>query len=108
MLTDATPSEAKTLLEVKARKITKPAAAPESLQEQISAAFGNGQGTAAAAATAGGPSSSSTTQRGEGGAAEAVGVLTAIDEDGEGGEEAEVPRDFDYLSDGDHQEDEEN
>lgn len=105
MLTDATPSEAKTLLEVKARKITKPAAAPESLQEQISAAFGNGQGTTAAAAAAGGPSSS-TTQRGEGGAAEAVGVLTAIDEDGEGGEEAEVPRDFDYYSDGDHQEDE--
>lgn len=104
MLTDATPSEAKTLLEVKARKITKPAAAPESLQEQISAAFGNGQGTTAAAA-AGGPSSSNT-QRGESGAAEAVGVLTAIDEDGEGGEEAEVPRDFDYHSDGDHQEDE--
>lgn len=103
MLTDATPSEAKTLLEVKARKITKPAAAPESLQEQISAAFGNGQGTTAAAA--GGPSSSNT-QQGESGAAEAVGVLTAIDEDGEGGEEAEVPRDFDYHSDGDHQEDE--
>lgn len=99
MLTDATPSEAKTLLEVKARKTTKPAAAPESLQEQISAAFGNGQGTTAAAA--GGPSSSNA-QRGEGGAAEAVGVLTAIDEDGEGGEEAEVPRDFDYDSDGEH------
>lgn len=107
MLTDATPLQAKTLLEVKARRITKPAAAPESLQERISAAFGNGQGTiaAAAAAAAGGPSSS-TAQRGEGGAAEAVGVLTAIDEDGEGGEEAEVPRDFDYYSDGDHQEDE--
>lgn len=105
MLNDATPSEAKTLLEVKARKITKPAAAPESLQEQISAAFGNGQGTTAVAAAAGGPSSSNT-QRGESGAAEAVGVLTAIDEDGEGGEEAEVPRDFDYHSDGDHQEDE--
>lgn len=103
MLTDATPSEAKTLLEIKARRITKPAAAPESLQEQISAAFGNGQGTTAAAA--GGPSSS-TTQRGEGGAAEAVGVLTAIDEDGEGGEEADVPREFDYHSDGDHEEDE--
>lgn len=103
MLTDATPSEAKTLLEIKARRITKPAAAPESLQEQISAAFGNGQGTTAAAA--GGPSLS-TTQRGEGGAAEAVGVLTAIDEDGEGGEEADVPREFDYHSDGDHEEDE--
>lgn len=104
MLTDATPSEAKTLLEIKARKITKPAAAPESLQGQISAAFGNGQGTTAAGAAPGGPSSA--IQQGEGGAAEAVGVLTAIDEDGEGGEEAEVPRDFDYHSDGEHQEDE--
>lgn len=105
MLTDATPSEVKTLLEAKARKIIKPAAAPESLQEQINAAFGNGQGSTAAAA-AGGGLLSSTAQRGEGGAAEAVGVLTAIDEDGEGGEEAEVPRNFDYHSDGDHLEDE--
>lgn len=34
------------------------------------------------------------------GAAEAVGVLTAVDEDGEGGEEAEVPNEFEYHSDG--------
>ena len=33
------------------------------------------------------------------GAAEAAGVLTAVDEDEEGGEEAEVPRDFEYHSD---------
>lgn len=33
------------------------------------------------------------------GAAEAVGVLTAVDEDVEGGEEAELPHDFDYHSD---------
>jgi 26S proteasome regulatory subunit N2 len=33
------------------------------------------------------------------GAAAAAGVLTAVDEDGEGDEEAEPPRVFDYYSD---------
>lgn len=33
------------------------------------------------------------------GDAAAAGVLTAVDEDEEGGEEAEVPREFDYFSD---------
>ena len=33
------------------------------------------------------------------GAAAAAGVLTAVDEDEEGGEEAECPRDFEYFSD---------
>jgi 26S proteasome regulatory subunit N2 len=36
-----------------------------------------------------------------GGAEAAIGVLTAVDEDEEGGEEAEVPRDFYYESDED-------
>jgi 26S proteasome regulatory subunit N2 len=34
-----------------------------------------------------------------GGAAAAAGVLTAVDEDGEGDEEAAVPNDFDYFTD---------
>lgn len=34
------------------------------------------------------------------GAAAAAGVLTAVDEDGEGDEEASVPGDFEYFSDG--------
>ena len=34
------------------------------------------------------------------GAAAAAGVLTAVDEDEEGGEEAECPREFEYFSDG--------
>ncbi|PFH62660.1 hypothetical protein XA68_12531 [Ophiocordyceps unilateralis] len=34
------------------------------------------------------------------GAAAAAGVLTAVDEDGEGDEEAQVPREFDYFSEG--------
>jgi 26S proteasome regulatory subunit N2 len=33
------------------------------------------------------------------GAAAAAGVLTAVDEDEEGGDEAEVPREFEYFSD---------
>lgn len=34
------------------------------------------------------------------GAAAAAGVLTAVDEDGEGDEEAKTPDDFEYFSDG--------
>lgn len=37
--------------------------------------------------------------QGLGGAAEAVGVLTAVDEDGEGAEEAPLPAEFEYFSD---------
>ncbi len=38
--------------------------------------------------------------RGGSGAAAAAGVLTAVDEDGEGDEEAQVPGEFDYFSEG--------
>lgn len=41
------------------------------------------------------------------GAAAAAGVLTAVDEDEEGDEEATVPNDFDYFSDAGSDEDEE-
>ncbi|KAA8577089.1 hypothetical protein MFRU_023g00250 [Monilinia fructicola] len=37
------------------------------------------------------------------GAAAAAGVLTAVDEDEEGAEEATVPKEFDYFSDGDEE-----
>ena len=40
------------------------------------------------------------------GAAEAAGVLTAVDEGGEGEEDAEVPREFEYHSDGEGGEEE--
>ncbi|KAI1499010.1 26S proteasome regulatory complex, non-ATPase subcomplex, Rpn2/Psmd1 subunit [Biscogniauxia marginata] len=39
-----------------------------------------------------------TPSRNESGAAAAAGVLTAVDEDGEGDEEAQPPRDFDYFT----------
>lgn len=39
--------------------------------------------------------------RNQSGAAAAAGVLTAIDEDGEGDEEATVPDEFEYYTDAD-------
>ncbi|KAI0506671.1 armadillo-type protein [Xylaria bambusicola] len=48
-----------------------------------------------------------TPSRNQSGAAAAAGVLTAIDEDGEGDEEATVPRDFEYDTENDDDDDEE-
>lgn len=83
LLTDTTPSEPKSLMELKAKKTVKPAAAPATLQDRVNEALGQQE----------------SVDRDAGGAAEAAGVLTAMDEDPEGGEEAEVPREFDYFSD---------
>jgi len=85
-LTDTNPSEPKTLIELKAEKVVKPAAAPETLQDRVAAAFSQQE--------AAGSSTEQTS-----GAAEAAGVPTAVDEDDEGGEEAELPHEFDYYSD---------
>lgn len=41
---------------------------------------------------------------GQGGAAAAAGVLTAVDEDEEGAEEAQVPGEFDYFTDNEDEE----
>ncbi|KAL9016314.1 MAG: hypothetical protein Q9185_006327 [Variospora sp. 1 TL-2023] len=83
LLTDSTPSEPKSLMELKAKKTVKPAAAPVTLQDRVSEALGQQEAA----------------DRDAQGAAEAAGVLTAVDEDGEGGEEAEVPQEFDYFTD---------
>lgn len=88
LLTDSTPKEPKTLMELKARKSVKPAAAPETLQDRVNAAFDRAQ------------SADETAREEGGGAAEAAGVLTAVDEDGEGAEDAELPKEFEYHSDG--------
>ena len=85
LLHDTTPEEPKILLEMKkAKKPTQAAAAPETLQDRVDAAM-------AAQGHAGGD-----------GAAEAAGVLTAIDEGGEGDSDAEMPHEFEYHSDGEH------
>ncbi|KAL9003404.1 MAG: hypothetical protein Q9188_003730 [Gyalolechia gomerana] len=85
LLTDTTPKEPKSLMEMKAKKTVKPAAAPSTLQDRVNEAIGQQE-------AAGGDT---------GGAAEAAGVLTAVDEDVEGGEEAEMPQEFEYFSDPD-------
>lgn len=41
---------------------------------------------------------------GQGGAAAAAGVLTAIDEDEDGADEAQVPGEFDYFTDNEDEE----
>lgn len=89
LLNDTTPSESKSLLEMKrVKKATQAAAAPQTMQDRGAAALA--QGEASRDAT---------------GAAEAAGVLTAIDEGGEGEDDAEVPREFEYHSDEEHGED---
>jgi len=93
LLIDTNPAEPKTLMELKTRKIVKPAAAPETLQDRVAAAFSEQE--------AAGSSRERTS-----GAAEAVGVSTAADEDDEEAEEAELPHEFDYYSD-EHQQGEE-
>ena len=74
-------------MELKARKNIKPAAAPQTLQDRINDVYNSRDSGIGAG-------------MGAGGAAEAVGVLNAVDEDGEGEEEADVPREFEYHSDG--------
>ena len=74
-------------MELKARKNTKPAAAPQTLQDRINDVYNPASTMAGGGATEGG------------GAAAGAGVLNAMDEDGEGAEEADVPREFEYHSD---------
>lgn len=85
LLIDTKPSEPKDLLELKAKKTVDKAATPQTQTGNANAA--------------GGSRDAATSRQAIGGAAEAAGVLTAVDEDEEGGEEAEIPREFDYYSD---------
>ena len=80
LLNDNKPSEPKTLIEMKRKLPAKPATAPTTTQERGETVM---QATGV-------------------GAAEAAGVLTAFDEGGEGDEDAEVPREFEYHSDEEH------
>lgn len=89
LLDDTKPSEPKMLLEMKkAKKPAQPAATPATLQDRVDAAMAIGEAN-----------------RHESGAAEAAGVLTALDEGGEGDEDAELPHEFEYHSDNEHGED---
>ncbi|KAK2738460.1 proteasome regulatory particle base subunit [Myotisia sp. PD_48] len=91
VLLDNKPDEPREIIDLVACKESKPSTTPsepDSLQERINAAL-----HAQAEARARGPIRQS-------GAALAAGVLTAVDEDEEGAEEAPVPDDFTYESDG--------
>lgn len=85
LVTDTKPSEAKELLELKVKKASAapaPGAPGHTLQDRVEDAY-----------------SSRDTGAGVTGAAEAAGVLTAVDEDDDD-EEASAPRDFEYYSEG--------
>jgi 26S proteasome regulatory subunit N2 len=76
LMIDTQPGEEKVLIEEKLKKTVEKAAASATSGEAIAPIEVAGTGAAAAAA-----------------------VLTAVDEDGEGAEEAECPRDFEYFTD---------
>ncbi|KAE8152610.1 armadillo-type protein [Aspergillus avenaceus] len=90
---DNKPEEPRETIEMKASKeVRQPAVTAETLQDRLQAAIG-------AAAL-------QTPQHGSGrlaeataGAAAAAGVLTAVDEDEEDGEEAPLPEEFEYETD---------
>ena len=85
LMTDAAPEEPKKLMEMK-RKVA-PSQQTGVPQQPESNAGANDTGTT----------------RGTG-AGEAAGVLTAVDEGAEGEDDADVPREFDYYSDEEHEE----
>ncbi len=90
LLVDAQPNEEKVLIEEKLKKASiEKAPAPATLEDMRNESFNlrrraDAQGEASGAYA---------------GAAAAAGVLTAVDEDEDGGEEADVPREFEYFSD---------
>lgn len=135
LLEDTQPEEAKTLVEEKLKKVTTEKAPvagqttagggsrfgrqpmigdgdEDALAEALRAALREGAGGGAAlnemlrqSAQARGVSDVFSTP-GQGGAAAAAGVLTAVDEDEEGAEEAQVPGDFEYFTDNEDEEEE--
>lgn len=80
LLADTQPDQPKSLIERKVKKPT-PRAAP----------------TGAAPST---PAPRERPTEAERSAADAASILNAVDEDIDGGEEAELPREFEYHSDG--------
>lgn len=90
---DKSPSEERETIELRASKEVKQAAAPETLQDRVNAAI-----NAAGAQQGEGERSALFGDQGAGAAA-AAGVLTAVDEDEEGAEEAPLPDEFEYQTD---------
>lgn len=116
MLDDTQPKESKSLLEEKLKKVTTERAPVAGMQR----AGGNGRSLDGLVDSRRVPDSNAMRQllQGRGGrsafdmldpqtpgqdagsgAAAAAGVLTAVDEDGDGDEEANLPDEFDYFTD---------
>jgi 26S proteasome regulatory subunit N2 len=94
LVLDTQPESEREIIELKVTKVeTKPAPAAQAQSSQAQSSQAQAAGLAAPQTPAQGVS------MGAGGAAAAAGVLTAIDEDEEGAEEAPVPEEFDYHSD---------
>ncbi|KAG9228503.1 putative 26S proteasome regulatory subunit rpn2 [Amylocarpus encephaloides] len=92
LLIDTQPGEEKVLIEEKLKKATtEKAAAPMTLEDMRNESINLQRQNFADGMVFGS------------GAAAAAGVLTAVDEDEEGGEEAECPKDFEYFSDGEEE-----
>ena len=88
LLIDTQPQEEKVLIEEKLKHIsTEKAAAPTTLEDMRNESFNLRRQADGQTAVPGA------------GAAAAAGVLTAVDEDEEGGEEAQVPGEFEYFTD---------
>ncbi|KAI0106816.1 26S proteasome regulatory complex, non-ATPase subcomplex, Rpn2/Psmd1 subunit [Daldinia grandis] len=93
LLHDTQPDKEKALIEEKLKKVATEKAPvagagsrnPRSVEEALLSRLGRDQ--------------LATPSRNTSGAAAAAGVLTAIDEDGEGDEEAQPPHDFEYYTD---------
>lgn len=95
VMIDTQPEEEKVLIEEKVKKVNVEKAATNPTLGDIRNEAFNLRRQADAQGEAEG--------FGFSGAAAAAGVLTAVDEDEEGAEEATVPKDFDYFSDGEEE-----
>lgn len=89
LLNDTTPSQPKDLIEEKLKKATTEKAVTQTLADMRDDSFNQRR-----QADAHGEASPALS-----GAAAGAGVLTAVDEDEEGAEEAPVPKDFEYFTD---------
>lgn len=99
---DTQPGEEKVLIEEKLKKASiEKAAAPTTLEDIRNESFNLRR--QAEGETAGVGAFNLQGETSGVGAAAAAAVLTAMDEDEEGGEEAECPRGFDYFSDGEEE-----
>ncbi|KAI4862690.1 26S proteasome regulatory complex, non-ATPase subcomplex, Rpn2/Psmd1 subunit [Hypoxylon rubiginosum] len=103
LLHDMQPEKEKALIEEKLKKVATekaPVAGAGNAQNRNPRTVEEALLTQLRGAQLGTPSRGDETS----GAAAAAGVLTAIDEDGEGDEEAQPPHDFDYFTEGEDDE----